>query len=481
VSDAPLHPQLIVLNGEHKGDVIVLDQPLPYVFGRRAGIQIPESRLDPVHCQIFPCKGSWYLQDFGSEVGTWFGDERIQDVRRLEFGRTFRIGDTLIAFLLPDEEEPADPDFISEAERALRAAASPPKEVSLEDSVEAEPGEPVVEAELAELAELVESAEAIEAVEVAPPPPRAKRKRKRRPRKNDGTDVFDLDVPTPATSNSLSKHDIIGDYDVIGPLGQGTLGTVYKCYDRRRRRVVTLKILDVELAREKEWVARFLRGAKAGSRLQHRHIVGILGAGHARGRIYVVQEYVEGVDLDAFCKARGGVLRPRGALRIASKITEALVYAHGRKVIHRAVTPANILIGPGGVPRLSDLTFAKRVKKPRDLDVSGAFTTRARSAYAPPEALLGKQQVGARADIYGVGACLFRTLTGSPPYGTDLDTLSLRMTAGKLEPWGPAEGKVSAPLRTLLTKCLEPDHEKRYTAMRDLRDAIADLPEIAER
>ncbi|MGE0713279.1 MAG: protein kinase [Planctomycetota bacterium] len=487
VHEAP-SPQLIVLNGPHKGVVIVLDHPLPCVFGARAGVSLPEPALDAVHCQVFPSRGRWFLQDFGSEAGTWLGDDRLEGVRPLDFGRSFRIGDTLIALLLPDPASPADPDFIHAAEEALRGGLEPGQEVDLEDQEEAPDGADLLagiaaEAEAAGApveAELVED-EPIRA-EPAPAAPLARRRRSRRKAEpaKEATDVFDLDVPEPVESNALAPGAALGDYEVIDQLGVGSLGSAYKCFDRKRRRVVTLKVLDAELARRPDSVARFLRGAKAGSRLQHRHVVAVLGAGHALGRIYVVQEYVEGVDLEAFCAARGGFLGPRASLRIISRITEALVYAHGRKVIHRAVTPQNILIGPGGVPKLTDLTFAKRIKKPHDLDVSGAFKVEARSPYAPPEALLGAAQVGAKADIYGVGACLFRALTGRPPYGDDLGQLVARMLSNKLEPWGPAEGKLSDALREMIRGCLHPDPHDRFPAMRDLRDAIADLPEIAE-
>lgn len=482
MSEAP-YPQLIVLNGPHKGVVVVLDQPLPCVIGRRAGLSFPDAALDPVHCQVIPIQGRWYVQDFGSEAGTWVGDQRVQGTQPLELGRSFRIGDTLIALVQPDadEEEPIDPDRVHSAETRRLAVVA--EEVDLSEEAEAPFGRdaladveddplPIAEVSPAPAEAPDERTHAAGGERIA----RRKRRRKSDPA-SEATDVFEIELPQPERSE-LAAHDVLGDYEVIQPLGEGSLGQSYKCYDRKRRRVVTLKVLDPALARKKSWVARFLRGAKAGARLQHRHVVAILGAGHAQGWIYVVQEYVEGIDLEQHCELRGGILEPLDALEIASKITEALVYAHGRKVIHRAVTPHNVLIGAGGMPKLTDLAFAKRVKKPKDLDVSGAFKAEARSPYAPPEALLGASQVGARADIYGVGACLFRALCGAPPFGQDLGKLNQRILQGQPEPWGPHEAKLSDPLKAMLLRCLEADPSKRYPAMRDLRDAIADLPDL---
>lgn len=547
VQEVPF-PQVIVLSGAHKGDVFVIDHPFPVVFGSGVGVSLPEAALDHAHCQIFFANDSWFLMDLASQSGTWLGDERVEGVRPLEFGRTFRIGDTHLAFLLPDPEGPADPDFIHEAERALRAAvpaaahlelddlddldlgtesgedlAIPEEDLipeeaplpGLEDSTELEPGaefsSPVggdtegsieipeiplessssgvvklgtrryspdaIPAEPALASD--ESAGRLPSAEVEEAQPfLAKRNKRRGKRDLSSTDIFELEIPP--TPEDLKAHDSFGDYDVIEALGRGSLGPVYKCYDRRRKRVVRVKVLDSDLGRKKQWVTRFLRGAKAGSRLQHRYIVATLGAGHAQGRVYVVNEYIEGLDLEQFCVARGGRLSPKVALQIAARITEALVYAHGRRVIHRALSPSNILIGPGGVPKLSDLAFAKRVKKPRDLRMSGQLYVEASSPYTPPEALLGGGQVDARADLYGVGACLFRCLVGAPPYGDASRDLVQRIVRNERASWGSLEGHLSPELRGLVERCLAADPAERYPASRDLRDAIADLPEIAE-
>lgn len=548
-------PQVIVLSGAHKGDVFVIDNPFPVVFGQGVGIRLPEPDLGPVHCQIFRAGESWFLMDLGTEAGTWLGDERVEGVRPLEFGRTFRIGDTHLAFLLPDPSEPADPDFIHEAERALRAAVPAaahldldaldaldlglesdqqpisnedeeliPEEAplpGLEDSAELlDTGQftavvPIPSAPDDETVEVPEiplessgviqlgrdrlvpetiraepalasedSAGRLPSAEPAPSEERnpflAKRTRGRKAKPDlSSTDVFELEIPQAA--EDLKAHDSFGDYDVIQALGRGSLGPVYKCYDRRRRRVVAVKVLDAELGRKKQWVTRFLRGAKAGSRLQHRYIVATLGAGHAEGRVYVVNEYVEGLDLEQFCVARGGRLEPRVALQIAARITEALVYAHGRRIIHRALSPSNILIGPGGVPKLSDLAFAKRVKKPRDLRMSGQLYVEASSPYTPPEALLGGGQVDARADLYGIGACLFRCLAGAAPFGEVPRDLVGRIVRNERAGWGPIEEHLSPALVELVERCLRADPADRYPASRDLRDAIGDLPETEER
>jgi hypothetical protein len=418
-------PHLVVLSGANKGDVIILDDGLPVVFGSQAGVSLPEPELAPVHCQVVQAEGRWFLQDFGSKEGTWLGDDRIEGVRPLEFGRSFRIGETHVALLESAVDDPLD------------------------------------------------SASALEVL------------------MGSSTDVLDIQTPPPATGRKapvpvglpalspLAVHDALGDYDIVGVLGGGNLGTVYKGYDRRRRRVVALKVLSAELAQDPNVVARFLRGAKTGGRLSHRHIVKVLGAGHAAGRIYVTMEFVEGLNLEQFCEASGGRLIPPVALGIMNRITAALVFAHGREIVHRNVSPQNILIGPGGSPKLADLALAKRstVKK-----VSMTITSKGQvltaSVFSSPEAVLG-EPMDVRSDVWGVGATLFRALTDRAPYGNDPKKLTQRIMTADREDSKTLLRNVSPELHSLLKRCLEPNPDQRYQHMRDLREAIAELPEIA--
>jgi len=500
VKEAKPHPHLVVLSGEHKGDVIVLDDGLPVVFGARTGVRLPDPDLDPVHCQVFRADDRWFIQDFGSAKGTWLGDERVEGLRPLEFGRTFRIGATHIALLQPDAKEPAR--FVQQAEDALRRATEPappppPPPAALaateeddEDELEDETTELLsaeeggratarrlgsatqvldLETPPSDVGEVAEDADAAAATDEAP---------------------IDQAGPTgeaaePASSDAapaeLRVHDSLGDYDILELLGEGTLGKVYKGYDRRRRRVVAIKVLDPGLTRDERTVARFLRGAKTGGRLSHRHIVRILAAGHAQGRIYVTMEFVEGLNLEQFCKASGGKLVPRVGLQLMNRITDALIYAHGRGVLHRNVTPENILVGQGGFPRLADLALAKRAAAgtKADLRITAQGQVLTRSLYTAPEGLLG-DKLDERTDVYGVGATLFRALCDVPPYGTDPKRITQRAMTRDLEDIAKLSPGVSKPLVAMLQRCLHPDPRERFQKMRELRDAIADLPDVSE-
>ena len=445
----PAAPQLVVLSGPHRGTTLVLSHPFPVVFGKKAGMALPDPSLDDIHCQVFQAGGRWFIQDFGSREGTWIGDERVDGVRPLELGRAFRIGHTHVGLVAGDKD--------------------PGKET-----------EPTL------MAELVEPGSSPAGVAGAKP---------RRP--GETTEIVRVEIPVGAASDvasgtasdealpvavperapPLAVHASLGEYDLLEPLGAGEVGQVWKAYDRKRRRVVALKVLALAHARDPHAVARFLRGAKAGGKLHHPHLVSILAAGHAEGHVYLTMEYVEGLDLERSCAARGGRIAPREAVAIMARVAEALIYAHSRGVVHRNVTPGNILVGPGGVPKLADLTLAKRVTDPNPMEITRSDDVLVRSVYAPPEAIFDVQRVDARTDVYGCGATLFRAVTGRPPYR---DTSPAELVQGRHADPERLAPHISKPLAALLRKCLRPEPNERFHTASQLRDALAELPESEE-
>lgn len=448
-------PQLVVLSGPHRGTTLVLSHPFPVVFGRKAGMALPEPALEDVHCQVFQADGRWFLQDFASREGTWIGDERVDGVRPLEPGRAFRIGTTHVGLVEGDK----DPE-----ERLRR-------------------GEPGKDTEPTLMAELVETPAPLEAARPAharaPNPATDLVKIETPPEPGEETDsALPVAQPEGQAPPPLSEHGSLGEYDLLEPLGAGGLGQVWKAYDRKRRRVVALKVLAPEHARDSHAVARFLRGAKAGGKLHHPHLVSILAAGHAGRHVYLTMEYVEGIDLERTCVARGGQLPAREAVAIVARVVEALVYAHSRGVVHRNVTPANILVGPGDLPKLADLTLAKKIQGGKgSLEITRSDDVLVRSVYAPPEAIFDVQRVDVRTDVYGCGATLFRAATGKPPYS---HTSPAELVQGRHADPSELAPHLSAGLQLLLRRCLRPDPNDRYPTMAALREALADLPESAE-
>lgn len=501
----PAAPQLIVLSGPNQGDVVVLDDSMPLVIGRRAGLSLADPELDPVHCQVFHAGGRWFVQDFGSPAGTLLGDERVDGTRALEPGRIVRVGQTTLVLVVGAVGALPLPPLAS-----VHADAAPDETGTVELKIP--PGGFVTAADAAPPAppeaRRATSKKKSEPVGQAPPTSA----HARAPHALDRTDIFTLETPPPvavdleaspaavaraadeagaAAAKAVAKaparpdlgdHDKVGDYDIIKELGRGELGRVYKGYDRKRRRVVAVKILDPEVARDPATVGRLLRGAQAGARLQHPSIVAVLAAGHADGRIYVTMEYVEGLDLGAACEAAGGRLPPRTAVPIVARVVDALVYAHGKDVIHRHVSPRNVIVGPGGTTKLTDLALAKRLGTPdrKQMAITHAGQVLTRSPYAAPEVYFDVQRVDHRADVFGVGATLYRTLTGHLPYeGSPLESLQ-KLQEGRHEDPRKWVKNLSPGLAAILDRCLKPDPKDRYQAMRDLREAFSELPEASE-
>ena len=422
MSGAP-HPQLVILSGPSRGDVLVLDDPLPVVFGTRSGISFPDPALAEVHCQVFQAAdGRWFLQDFGAQAGTWVDGERVVGARPFEPPRKFRVGETWVGLTRPG------------------AAGGDALEVGPATSAENDAAAARAEAD----------ASATDELELELPPAHG-------------------EPPAP-----LAPHDSLGEYDILEPLGSGSLGDVHKGYDRRRRRVVALKVLHPDLARDPKAVARFLRGAKAAARLRHPHAVRVYGAGHAGGRIYVTMEYVEGVSLERFCLGAGGRLAVPVAVGIAARLASALADAHEQGVVHRNVTPGNVLVGVGGFPKLADFARAKRARSgPARQAISQSDIKVAQTPYTPPELLVGDEATDERTDVYGLGATLFRALAGVPPFGLALDAIGGRMLRGAREDAATHRPELGPGLLALLERALAVDPKQRFGSLTSFHAALA--------
>jgi tRNA A-37 threonylcarbamoyl transferase component Bud32 len=498
-------PQLVVLNGRHAGDVIVLDDAMPVVFGRRAGVRLPDPALTDVHCQVFQVAGCWYVQDFDTQTGTWIGDDRVEGVVELGYGRAFRVGDTHVALVLPDPKAPADPEFVEAAEAALRVAAESQRtqRVVPDPLPPAEPTEPAPGGPATAPASLAATdvfdletpgpdedpfvGEVGPAPDLSPPRPTKVglgisgfREMLAEARTRDEAKATGRTKRSKKLLRPLEPGDKLGDYEIQGLLGEGELGQVYKGYDRRRHKSVAVKVLAPELARDAQMVARFIRGAKVGGRLRHPHLVAVLAAGHAGGRIYVTMEHVDGPDLETLCKQEPqGRLAARSAVALMARITAAVVYAHGRNVVHRNVKPRNVLVATGRIPKLSDLAFAKKVvERKKSMEITGSDEVLIRSVYAPPETIFDAKGADERSDVYGLGATLYFSLTGKPPYDSRHPA---NLVQGRFTDPRDHVPSLSQPLVDVLERCLQSVPDDRYQAARDLRDALSDLPEAEER
>jgi serine/threonine-protein kinase len=289
-------------------------------------------------------------------------------------------------------------------------------------------------------------------------------------------------------------------YEILGELGRGAMGVVYKARQRGLNRLVALKMVLSASRASADELARFHVEAEAVARLDHPNIVKIYDVGQRDGLPFFALEYVEGGTLADHV---GSTPQPaREAAAVVQALAEAMDYAHRRGIVHRDLKPANVLLQKeeGGrmkdekkasgssfllppssfLPKISDFGLAKRLEgdsgQTRDGSILGTP-----SFMAPEQAEGRTRDVGPASDTYALGAILYHLLTGGPPFRGQTVHDTLRQVIQN-EPLPPVrlQGRVPRDLNTICLKCLEKDPRKRYATTgdlaEDLRRFLADEP-----
>jgi tetratricopeptide (TPR) repeat protein len=205
------------------------------------------------------------------------------------------------------------------------------------------------------------------------------------------------------------------DYEIVGLVGRGGMGVVYRARQLELDRPVAIKILPVEIGWNTAQTERFRREARTLARLQHPSIVTVFDFGSTSdGHLYFVMEFVDGEDL-ARRMERGSL--PLGeSLDVLGRVCEALEYAHRENVVHRDIKPSNILLGPGGVVKVVDFGLALLATDESSQRLTRSSTALGTFEYSAPEQISGGS-ADHRADIYSVGVLAYELLTGSLPRG----------------------------------------------------------------
>jgi hypothetical protein len=260
----------------------------------------------------------------------------------------------------------------------------------------------------------------------------------------------------------------VAGYEILGELGRGGMGVVYKARHVQLNRLVALKmILAGSHAGETE-LARFRVEAEAVARLQHPGIVQIYEVGESEGKPFFSLEFVEGGSLSA--KLGGVPLPARRAAELVAALAGAVDAAHRKGIVHRDLKPANVLLTADGTPKITDFGLAKR------LDAAGQTATGAvmgTPSYMAPEQAMGKKDIGPAADVYALGAILYELLMGRPPFlGAEaLDTLR-QVVSDEPVPPSRSNHRVPHDLETICLKCLHKEPKKRYGSARELAEDL---------
>jgi len=265
---------------------------------------------------------------------------------------------------------------------------------------------------------------------------------------------------------------MLGGFEIISKLGQGGMGAVFLARQVSMDRQVALKVLPQRLARNKEFVERFLREARAAAQLSHVNIVQAIDAGHASGYYYFAMEYVDGRDLRQILDSQGP-LPEKQALEFTRQLAGALDYAHTTAhLIHRDIKPENVLVTAAGVPKLTDLGLAREVTR-GDQSLTKTGVAMGTPNYISPEQVRGETDLDGRTDVYSLGATLYHLLTGQPPYtgGTPAEVMAKHLSA-PVPDARAANPRVSAAAAAIVRKAMMKDRRQRYPSARDMANDI---------
>ncbi|QDU23873.1 WD40 repeat domain-containing serine/threonine protein kinase [Urbifossiella limnaea] len=261
----------------------------------------------------------------------------------------------------------------------------------------------------------------------------------------------------------------VGDFELLGEVGRGGMAVVYRARQVGLNREVAVKMIVAGPTAWAEFRTRFLVEAEVVAALEHPHVVRLFAFGEHDGRPYLAMEYLPGGTLTDRVRAAGG-LPAREAAAVTAKLARAVSHAHSRGIIHRDITPRNVLFGADGEPRLTDFGLAKVARS--DLTVTGQVLGTA--AYMATEQAAGRAaEVGTAADVYGVGAVLYHLLTGRPPFDGGSYHATLRKVVAE-EPARPRSLVPGVPrdLETICLKCLSKEPTRRYPTAQALADDL---------
>ncbi len=283
------------------------------------------------------------------------------------------------------------------------------------------------------------------------------------------------DAPSPErTSVDESQPRVAGRYELLGMLGAGAMGTVYRARDVELDEIVALKVLKKELAASSGMLERFKREVKLARRVTHKNVARTYDIGEHGGDRFLTMEYVEGEMLAARL-ARVGRLGARDVVALGLDVTSGLTAAHEAGVLHRDLKPENVIVArKDGRAVITDFGIARAFADGEARRTSGMLV--GTPAYMAPEQVEGAQDLDERTDLYALGAMLFELLTGVLPF--QADSVLAMAAARLLRPAPDARSLVAsipAPLADVVAKLLARRREDRFASARELSAALERL------
>src|SRR5262245_15129518 len=256
-----------------------------------------------------------------------------------------------------------------------------------------------------------------------------------------------------------------GRYEILGELGRGAMGVVYRARDPIIDRVVALKTIDLALtgAALASFEERFFQEARSAGRLNHPNIVTIYDAGKADGVAYIAMEFLEGTSLREILDEQPPLSIPR-ILETVAQIARGLAYAHENGVVHRDIKPANVIVLRNRRPKITDFGIARLGES------EGPTSERAGSPkYMSPEQIRGDVTVDGRSDVFSLGTVLYEMLTGKPPFAGDSVTEIMQAVLEHTPPVpSVVDAHVPPELDGVVMRMLAKRPDDRYPSARSL-------------
>jgi len=258
-------------------------------------------------------------------------------------------------------------------------------------------------------------------------------------------------------------------YEIVGPLGRGGMGMVYKAHDRTLDETVAIKILRPDFVEDPKMAERFRSEIKLARKVRHRNVCTIFDYGQDRGLLYISMELIEGVDLKRILRERGA-MPPEEAYEVAIQMAEGLQAVHDAGIIHRDLKTPNIMRDAQGVARLMDFGVAKRHGAEGTATATGHIV--GTPEYMSPEQAQG-QRVDFRSDVYALGVVIYEIFTGHVPFRGETPISTILKHLHDPPPLdGPQAGTIPAALKPVLRKALAKEPTYRYPSASALAEAL---------
>ncbi len=285
---------------------------------------------------------------------------------------------------------------------------------------------------------------------------------------------------------TIASGTFLGPYEILGLVGAGGMGEVYRARDSRLGRYVAVKVIPPTTATDRDRLHRFEREARLASSLNHPNIVTIYDIGEENGIPYIAMELIEGKTLREVITA--GNIPLRQILSIAVQTSDALAKAHDSGIVHRDLKPENVMLTNDGVVKVLDFGLGKNTPLPVSFtestvmaarDATNPGTIMGTVDYMSPEQAAGRD-VDFHSDQFSLGSIIFEMVSGSRPFRRDTVVQTMSAIIAEPEPSLSADLQVPETLQDIVNRCHQKEPEQRYPSTRELTTELRELSFVLE-